>query len=326
MNKATVMSLVWTLGIVVGPSVLAAEEPGASRIVLDHNKGKGQLRILIDGKEALVYCHGKDLDLPHFYPVRSPTGQSMTVQYPSKFPHHRSFWFADKVQLSGKRSVEFYGALYSSEAGRNARKPPFRDHVRHVEFAPGKVAGDRAEIAEKLIWEMDGDVAVLDEHRRMRIVALGSGEYLLDVTFTITASYGDVRFVSDAVHYAWPYIRMNSEFSVEGGGVITNSEGGQNQGGTHNKVAKWVDYSNTVDDQTSGLTIFSHSDNAGPHKWLTRDYGCFGPRRPDVRSGKPFTLKQGDSLSRRVGVLVHRGNVKTGQVAERYQQYVEGKP
>jgi hypothetical protein len=58
---------------------------------------------------------------------------------------------------------------------------------------------------------------------------------------------------------------------------------------------------------------------------LTRDYGCFGPRRADARSGKKFTLKKGESLRQRVGVLVHRGDVKSGRVAERYSQYIEGK-
>jgi hypothetical protein len=118
---------------------------------------------------------------------------------------------------------------------------------------------------------------------------------------------------------------MCPEFSVDEGGTITNSEGGLNQAGTCDKEARWVDYVNTIEGQTEGLAIFSHPDNAQPHKWLTRDYGCFGPRRVDARGGKPFTLEKGESLSRRVGVLVHRGNVKAGKVAQRYEAYVKGK-
>jgi hypothetical protein len=71
--------------------------------------------------------------------------------------------------------------------------------------------------------------------------------------------------------------------------------------------------------------MFSHPANEQPHAWLTRDYGCFGPRRADAKSGKPFTLKKGETLQTRVGVLVHQGDVKTGQVAERYQTYAAGK-
>ena len=111
--------------------------------------------------------------------------------------------------------------------------------------------------------------------------------------------------MSDAVHYAWPYIRMNADYNVDHSGTITNSEGQINQEGTNEQVADWVDYCNLVGDwregNAEGITIFSHDDNTKPHKWLTRDYGCFGPRRDDERSGKKFTLKKGESMKWRGG-------------------------
>ncbi len=51
----------------------------------------------------------------------------------------------------------------------------------------------------------------------------------------------------------------------------------------------------------------------------------FGPRRVEARNGKPFTLKQGESLTQHVGILIHSGDVTTGRVKERYRQYSEGK-
>jgi len=296
-----------------------------SRVEFRQDDAEGRLQILVDGREALVYQYADDLDMAHFYPVRSPGGKSMTVQHPNPYPHHRSFWFADKVRFEGERPVEFYAALYSGPNGNKNPRPPFKDHIRHVTFIESPATKDRTEITMKLVWEMDGTKPVLDELRRVCVVALGEGEYFLDIGFTLTASHGAVTFVSDAVHYAWPYVRINPTFSVEGGGRITNSEGGVNQQGTHNQVARWVDYSNTVDGETAGLAIFSHPDNAQPHRWLTRDYGTFGPRRVDARSGKPFTVAKGESIAQRVGILVHRGDVEGGAVAERYRQYVAGK-
>ena len=90
------------------------------------------------------------------------------------------------------------------------------------------------------------------------------------------------------------------------------------------KEAAWVDYSHPLDGAAEGVAVFSHPDNEHPHKWLTRDYGCFGPRRIDEKSGKQFVLKKDESLAQRVGILVHRGDVKSGKVAERYEQYVNG--
>ncbi len=304
------------------PAALSAED---SRVEFARDDAKGQMRILVEGKEAVVYQCGPDLDMAHFYPVRSPGGKSMTVQKTSPYPHHRSFWFADKVRLAGERTIEFYGSLYSGVKGEKFPQPPYKDHIRHVEFAEGPATKDQAEITMRLVWEMDTDRPVLDETRLVRVVALGEGEYLLDITFTLTAAHGDVIFASDAVHYAWPYIRMNPTFSVEGGGRMVNSEGGMNQKGTHGQSARWIDYSNTVEGETAGLAVFCHPDGEKSPRWLTRDYGTFGPRRADEKSGKPFTLAKGESIFQRIGVLVHKGDVQGGSVAQRYEQYAAGK-
>ena len=295
----------------------------APRIRFERDDQHGRTAILIDGKEALVYRYGDGVDLPHYYPLRSPSGQSMLVEKTEPYPHHRAFWFADTVQLDGRRKASFYSALYSQVDAKDPASP-FRDHVRQVEFASEQCEGDRAELVTKLLWEMDSNVPVLDEQRRLRIVALESGEYFLDDTFTLTAAYGDVTFVSDAVHYAWPYLRINETFNGEHGGTITNDLGQKGQAETNMKPAKWIDCSNTVDGTAEGLAVFQWPDGK-EHRWLTRQYGCFGPRRPDEQSGKPFTLKRGESLTQRVGVLVHAGNVESSRVAERYEQYVKGK-
>jgi hypothetical protein len=253
-----------------------------------------------------------------------PSGRSLTVDQTEPYPHHRSVWFADTVRLDGQRRVSFYNAYYTRLDPKNP-KSPFRDRIRHRESTPGKCVDNQAELSLKLLWEMDSKVPILDEARRLRVVALGDGEYLIDLTFTLTASHGDVAFESDATHYAWPYVRMSADFSVAKGGTITNSEGGINQAKTNNQPARWVDYSNTIKGQTEGLALFGHPDNGPPPRWLTRDYGTFGPRRADERSGRKFTLKKGAQLGQRVGILVHKGDVKSGRVAERYRVYVERK-
>ncbi len=301
----------------------AAGPESPARIEFKRDDARGQMRVLLDGREALVYQYGKDLDLVHYYPVRSPSGRELTVERAEPFPHLRSLWFADTVQLEGHRRASFYNAYYSRVDPKDP-KSPFRDHIRHVEFLPGRSAGREAEIGMKLLWEMDFKVPVLDERRQMRVVALGQGEYFLDLTFTLTAAYGNVKFTSDWAHYAWPYVRMRSEFSQDKGGTITNSAGGKNQHGTLGKPAHWADTSNTVQGVAEGLAIFSHPDNPYPHLWWNRCYGLFGPRRDDAHSGKPFTLKKGESLKQRAGILVHRGDVQGGQVAERYRQYGAG--
>lgn len=295
----------------------------APRVRFQRDDRHGRTQILIDGKEALVYRYGDGVDLPHYHPLRSPSGKSMLVDKTEPYPHHRAFWFADTVEPAGRRKASFYNAL-NSQVDPKDPASPFRDHIRQVEFASEQCEGARAELVTKLLWEMDSNVPVLDEMRRLRIVALANGEYFLDITFTLTAAHGDVTFASDAVHYAWPYLRVNETFNGEHGGTIADDLGQKGEAGTNMKPAKWIDYSNTVDGAAEGLAVFQWPDGK-EHRWLTREYGTFGPRRPDEQSGKPFTLKRGESIVQRVGVLVHAGNVESGRVAERYQQYIEGK-
>jgi hypothetical protein len=255
----------------------------------------------------------------------------MLVQQTDPYPHHRSFWFADTVRLEQGREVSTYNALYTGQKiGKNAKTgepvygPPFKDRIRHDSFSVLESEADRAEIVSLSIWEMDGDTPVLEETRTVRVFALGEGEYLLDMTFVLTAAFGDVEFVSDDVHYAWPYLRMHPRFNGENGGVITSDTGQSGQEDTNMQPARWIDYSNTIGATTEGLAVFQWPDDQ-EHRWLTREYGCFGPRRPDARSGKPFALNTGESISQRVGILVHNGDVKTGRVAQRYAHYITGK-
>jgi len=301
--------------LLCGSWVCVGEE---SRIQLQRDDEKGRLSVVIDGREAFVYQYARTLDLPHYWPLNSPSGKNMLVQKTKPYPHHRAFWFADTVKLDEGRKVSLYNALYS---GKNRNDPPYRDHIRHVGFGALKAEGAHAVVETDLVWEMDNDKRLLDEHRSMRIEALGKGEYFLDITFALTAAYGDVQFASDAVHYAWPYLRINDSFNGQHGGTISDDKGKTGQKATNMKVALWIDYSNTVEGKTEGLAVFQYPDGKD-HKWLTREYGTFGPRRHDERSGKPFTLKKGETLSQRVGILVHNGSVKAGRVAERYREYV----
>lgn len=303
-------------------SAAPADQP---KIELQRDDAAGCLEILIDGREALVYQYASTLDLPHFWPMNSPDGKNMLVQQIDPYPHHRSFWFADTVRLNDGREVSLYNALYSGQrTGESRYAPPYRDRIRHLRFTRLEAKGGAAVVSAELVWEMDGNTPVLKEERQVVIYALSDGEYFLDLTLNLTSAYGDVEFVSDDVHYAWPFLRLQERWSGENGGIITADSGTTGQESTNMKVARWIDYSNTVDGERAGVAVFQWPDGK-EHRWLTREYGCFGPRRPDERSGKPFVLKKAESITQRVGVLVHRGNLKTARVAERYALYVGGK-
>jgi hypothetical protein len=310
------------LAICAAGLILASCRSAPPDVALVRDDAAGKLTVLVGKREALVFQHGAALDLPHYWPMRSPSGRNMLVRKTEPYPHHRSFWFADTVRLEGEgREASFYNALTSGvAAGDGDFAPPFRDRIRLDSFSRLEVAGGRAFVEAELVWESDGR-PVLEERRRLVVHSLGRGEYLLDLSWTLVAAHGDVHFASDDVHYAWPYLRLDPAFSGEKGGTITSDTGAAGQEATNMKPALWIDYSNAVDGVTEGVAVFQWPDGR-EHRFLTREYGTFGPRRPDDLSGKPFTLKKGESISQRVGVLVHRGDVSSGRVRERYEKYI----
>jgi hypothetical protein len=312
------------LGLLVGGVVLLGVHASKPRVALARDDGSGRLTVIVDGRDALVFRYGPDLDLVHYWPMRSPSGRNMLVEKTEPYPHHRSFWFADTVRpAGGARDISFYNGLYSgAKTISGDYVAPFRDRVRFASFGRLEAAKGRAVVEAKLVWESEGR-AIIDEARRLVVHALGGGEYLLDLTWTLTPSGPDVTFTSDDVHYAWPYVRLDPAWSGDRGGRILSDSGAAGEKATTMKPALWIDYSNTVDGLAEGVAVFQFPDGA-VHRWLTREYGCFGPRRPDDRSGKPFTLKAGEALTQRVGVLVHRGDAVSGRVRERYEKYVRG--
>ncbi len=318
-------------GLLLPYAHVVAKEPTSNRVAVNVDDKLGQLTVKVDGRTALVYCYGPSVDLPHFDPFNSPSGRAMTAKIADPYPHHRSFWVAEKyVQLKGHKERDgVYTAIYSGvEDKKQSRWPiaPYKRRSVHVEFSKIKANGDSAEFDEKLTWT-NGDVRLLDELRHYRIRALGSGEYFLDFSFKLQASYGEVTITRDASHYGIPYIRMNDTFNVQrGGGKITNSTGGENQSGTHDKPATWIDYSAPLADKNGweGLACFIHPSKKPPHLWLTRDYGTWGPRGPEGFHKTTFTVANGESYDQRVGLLIHNGDAKTGNVSERYQAYGKG--
>lgn len=309
------------LCLVLCVAATVAADAASPSVELEPDNAAKKLVVLVDGHPKLAYQYGDEFALPHIWPVRSPSGKLLTVQRPNPFPHHRSVWIADKVQVADGPAVDFY------HSWKNLRTPSepadgFRHFVRHQRFGELKTEGSTASVETELRWIVDDNKPVLDEHRKLRVVGLGNGEYLLDLMWKLTASEGDVKFLSDEVHYAWPYVRIHPQFSGEQGGVITSDQGQHGQAETNGETASWIDYSNTVDGETEGLALFIYPDD-GPHRWLTREYGTFGPRRTEKFSGTKFTLRSDESLDGRVGILIHRGDAKSGRIAERYQQYIE---
>lgn len=281
---------------------------------------QGRVTVAAGEHEVVSWRYGREFAIPHWFPLTSPSGKDLVIEHPDPYPHHRAAWIADKVQLGDGPVVDFYHCTQNQVDPQDASRG-YRHFIRQVNLPTCELQGDRAVIVAELQWLVDGATPVLDDERTLTVTPLDDGEALLDLSWTLRASHGPVTFHSDWVHYAWPYLRLHPQFSVEHGGTLVDDVGRSGQPATNERYANWVDCSNTIDGVTEGVAVFLPQDGEW-RKWLTRDYGCFGPRRPDAQSGTRFTLQQGEELHGSVRILVHRGDASTGRVAERYREFV----
>lgn len=295
-----------------------------AELVLQRDDETGKLSVLSDDHELLTYQYASEFALPHIWPLRSPSGKLLTEQHPDPFPHHRSLWIADRIKIGSELDVDFYHCFKNFRQS-GVPESGYKHFIRHEEFADAKADGQTATFTSRLRWIVNESTPVIHETRTHRVVALGNGEYLLDLQWELRPANDreDLTIVSDWVHYAWPYLRVHPQFSGENGGKILSDTGARGQSQTNDKYARWIDYSNTVEGKSEGVAVFPFTQSE-PIKWLTREYGTFGPRRPDRLSGTRFALKPEQPLKGRAAIFVHQGDATAGRVAERYQQYLEG--
>lgn len=280
----------------------------------------GRVDIFCGDHLVVGWRYGSHLGLPHWFPLRSPSGRDLLTESPQPYPHHQSLWIADKVQLGDGPIVDFY------HYPKNQVDPadPSRGYsraIRQLEAPRCTVDGKHLTLLAKLGWLVDASTVMLEDERRMVVTALEDGEFLLDLQWSLRAQQGPVTFHSDWVHHGWPYLRLAPAFSIEGGGVLIDDVGRRGQAATNGHYANWVDASSALHGVTEGVALFLPQDGEW-HRWVTRDYGTFGPRRGDALSGTKPVLARGQSLDGRVRLLVHRGDAHSGRVAERYRDFV----
>lgn len=297
-----------------------AVRPGVLRI--DRDDEHGRATVLTGDHEIIAWRYGREYAIPHWFPLRSPSGKDLVIQHPDPYPHHRAMWIADKVQLGDGPVVDFYHCFKNQLDAQDASKG-YAHFIRQQGMPVCEVKDGKAVITAVLQWLTSGK-PVLDDERTLVVTPLADGEALLDLRWTLRAAHGPVTFHSDWVHYAWPYLRLHPQFSVARGGVLVDDVGRTGQDATNERHANWIDASGTVDGVTEGVAVFVPQDG-GWRKWLTRAYGCFGPRRDDARSGSRFTLGKGEELPGRVRIFVHRGDAVAAGVAARYRDFVEGR-
>jgi hypothetical protein len=317
--------------------ILRAEEPETGHVSVISKDNSTEFLI---GKELIARYHtGKDVAKPYLWPLNAPGDVPVTRAWPmvrgtagesNDHFHQKSMWFCHgdiipegisvKHKIKGIEGVDFW-----SEADGHGR-------IVCLGLMGAMDAKDRRHgfMLTTNEWRTADDVKILNEMRTIHLYALGEARlFVFDID--LHASACALRF-ADTKEGAFG-VRVNDAIREEKGkGTITNADGKTGEKNCWGRISSWCDYSGAIDGNKAGIAIFADPKNPYPSCWHVRGYGLmaanpFGREKsgfPDMKGKNELVkLAKDEHLHLRYGLLLHRGDVKEGKVAEYYDQFVK---
>ena len=262
-----------------------------------------QIAFEVDGEERARYHFGTDLPKPFVFPFIGPAGRRLTrlghPHDPEGHSHHRSLWI-------GHRDVNGVN-FWEDGDGRIV-------HQRIVSFEDG---ADAASLTVELAWRNGQGKTLLNERRTMTLRPLDNGESYFDITLKLSPADGPVTF--GKTPFGFLGVRVAKSMGVnDGGGRVLNSEGGENESGTHWKKARWMDTAGPVSKTAvNGLALFDHPGNPNHDTTFhVRDDGWMGA---SFTYEAPMTLAADKVLELRYRLYAH-GDVSANAIEEHWNR------
>ena len=327
-----------------GSSVAAGE--------VEFVRGDGKVDVLIGGRAVTSYVYGGGLSKPVLVPVRSLSGTEVTRRWPlteldggsMDHEHHVGLFFCVD-QVNGTNFWNYY---------RNpGGKEPKIKHVRFDEESGGEGRGELSVVSH---WIDKKERFLLEERRGMTFVAgQREGEYAIDLEVDLKAQKERVVFedieegvlavrLSDYLREGKRSVSLHKgekppREDVSGTGRYFSSNGDETARNIWGKRARWVAVQGVKGGKVVGMAVLNHPASVNyPTYWHVRDYGLmsanplgqgdFQRQRPrQYRKNKVvplrLTLEPGETAHFRFMVIVYEGVRTTGQIEQRFREYVK---
>ena len=273
--------------------------------------------VTVDGRAFTTFRYGTDGFRPYFFPVLGPGGSPVTrgetSDNSSDHVHHRSLYVA-------------YGEVNDVDVWAEGENSGRVVHQSFTDKSGGAAVG---KIYTENDWVNKAGEKLMSDRQNFRIYNTPDTGTIIDLDLTFIASAGDVYF-GDTKEGGIISVRVNPSMNASDGGKIENAYGGTNEGETWGKRAQWCDYSGIVEGTPVGVAVFDHLSNPRyPTYWHVRNYGLMttnifgtGTFEGDQSKDGSYTLKSGEEMNFRFRVLIHAGDAATGQVAQKYHDFI----
>ena len=294
---------------------LSAGEVGSGGVVF--SECDNAIDVTVDGRAFTTFRYGTDGFRPYFFPVLGPGGSPVTrgetSDNSSDHVHHRSLYVA-------------YGEVNDVDVWAEGENSGRVVHQSFTDKSGGAAVG---KIYTENDWVNKAGEKLMSDRQNFRIYNTPDTGTIIDLDLTFIASAGDVYF-GDTKEGGIISVRVNPSMDASDGGKIENAYGGTNEGETWGKRAQWCDYSGIVEGTPVGIAVFDHISNPRyPTYWHVRNYGLMttnifgtGTFEGDQSKDGSYTLKSGEEMNFRFRVLIHAGDAATGQVAQKYHDFI----
>ena len=294
---------------------LSSGEVGSGGVVF--SECDNAIDVTVDGRAFTTFRYGTDGFRPYFFPVLGPGGSPVTrgetSDNSSDHVHHRSLYVA-------------YGEVNDVDVWAEGENSGRVVHQSFTDKSGGAAVG---KIYTENDWVNKAGEKLMSDRQNFRIYNTPDTGTIIDLDLTFIASAGDVYF-GDTKEGGIISVRVNPSMNASDGGKIENAYGGTNEGETWGKRAQWCDYSGIVEGTPVGVAVFDHISNPRyPTYWHVRNYGLMttnifgtGTFEGDQSKDGSYTLKSGEEMNFRFRVLIHAGDAATGQVAQKYHDFI----
>jgi hypothetical protein len=268
-----------------------------------------------DGIALTRYHYSPTLKRPFLYPIRGPSGWSLTrmghPHDPEGHSHHNSVWVAHN---------DVNGVVFWGDKGKG----------RIVQQKLEKLADADAEASLTVLnaWiDQDKQKTLLLERRRITVQPLDKGEWLLLLDLQLETNTKGDEVTFGKTPFGLVGVRLAKSIGVnDGGGTIRNSDGKVNEKEVLWKSAKWVDYSGAIRRigeriTIEGITLMDHPNNPNhPTVFHVRNDGWMGA---SLTFADPRKLQADKPLRLRYGLYVHAGQPRLAELETRWAAFAK---
>lgn len=293
---------------------------------------ENQIDVMYEGKLITSYLHSADLLKPCLYPVNSPSGETLTRDYPFKeiegesndHPHHTGMYFtyASKGEVNGDNFWNVH---------------PVPPQIKHIEVLEIEQERNEGELTTLIHWINSKNQPILEEKREMEF-EVSENKYAIDFTIELKAieeaiTFEDTKEGMFAIRVA-DWLAENAKGTLhKSTGEYLNAEGETTEKGIWGKQSSWVRLEGNKNDKIIGIAIYHHPESVNyPTYWHARGYGCFaanpigqfdfqkgnGMENPEHRT---LTIQAGETALFKFRLTIYEGSRTKEQLSAEFEDF-----